>query len=75
MLVRYLYSHKLAIGSPLLSFQGRAAGLYCSGMGKITRGRGGQRYKGLVIRLLVVFTLVQSLWSCSVETAVYGYSH
>ena len=52
-----------------------AAGLYCSGMGKITRGRGGQRYKGLVIRLLVVFTLVQSLWSCSVETAVYGYSH
>ena len=75
MLVRYLYSHKLAIGSPLLSFQGRAAGLYCSGMGKITRGRGGQRYKGLVIRLLVVFTLVQSWRSCSVQTAVYGYSH
>ena len=44
-------------------------------MGKITRGRGGQPYKGLVIRLLVVFTLVRSWRSCSVETAVYGYSH
>ena len=53
--------------SARLYFPFRAAGLYCSGMGKITRGRGGQPYKGLVIRLLVVFTLVQSSrsWSWS----------
>ena len=43
--------------------------------GKNSLRSGGQSYKGLVIRLLVVFTLVQSTWTSPAQTAVYGYSH